>query len=294
MKITFIKILMSLFKTSYLFTLVMSLNIQLYSQEGEYIPIENFIYRHQQFTVNQKSIIVPPVDRFINNRISFFIEEEFLGIVKSTRNVIWESYQSKINTLFRSHKLIFSVRVQLNKTNEYRYLEVDYLPFSDEISTPYRWDKKSRTFILKEEVIAAEKYNPDLQSLNIDNQDQKAKIDDMIIEHKSFLSGMSNNTVYYNKSKEKELKMIYEKITSFSQSQYGNIDFLMNISWDSYNTFVSAYDTYHYHTFVVQVKVKNMNRNKFLEVYYNPVYDRVTSDFIWDDTSQQYSRIASE
>ena len=124
--------------------------------------------------------------------------------------------------------------------------------------------------------------------------DQKAKIDDMIVEHKSFLSGMSNNTVYYNKSKEEDLKMIYEKITSFSQSQYGNIDFLMNISWDSYNTFVSAYDTYHYHTFVVQVKVKNMNRNKFLEVYYNPVYDRVTSDFIWDDTSKQYSRIVSE
>ena len=294
MRITFIKILMSLFKTSYLFTLVMSFNIQLYSQEGEYIPIENFIYRHQQFTVNQKSIIVPPVDRFINNRISFFIEEEFLGVVKSTRNVIWESYQSKINTLFRSHKLVFSVRVQLNKTNEYRYLEVNYLPFSDEIQTPYRWDKKSRSFILKNEVIVSEKYDPNLQSLKIDNQDQKAKINDMIIEHKSFLSGMSNNTVYYNKSKELELKAIYEKITSFSQSQYGNIDFLMNISWDSYNTFVSAYDTYHYHTFVVQVKVKNINRNKFLEVYYNPVYDRVTSDFIWNDTSQQYSRIASE
>ena len=294
MRITFIKILMSLFKTSHLFTLVMSFNIQLYSQEGEYIPIENFIYRHEQFTVNQKSIIVPPVDRFINNRISFFIEEEFLGVVKSTRNVIWESYQSKINTLFRSHKLVFSVRVQLNKTNEYRYLEVNYLPFSDEIQTPYRWDKKSRSFILKNEVIVGEKYNPDLQSLKIDNQDQKAKINDMIIEHKSFLSGMSNNTVYYNKSKELELKAIYEKITLFSQSQYGNIDFLMNISWDSYNTFVSAYDTYHYHTFVVQVKVKNINRNKFLEVYYNPVYDRVTSDFIWNDTSQQYSRLASE
>ena len=214
--------------------------------------------------------------------------------MKSTRNVIWESYQSKINTLFRSQKLVFSIRVQLNKTNELRYLEVDYLPSSDEISTPYIWDKKSRSFILKNEVIVGEKYNPDLQSLKIDNQDQKAKINDMIVEHKSFLAGMSNNTVYYNKSKETELKEIYKKITSFSKNQYGNIDFLMNISWDSYNTFVSAYDTYHYHTFVVQVKVKNINRNKFLEVYYNPVYDRVTSDFIWNDASQQYSRITLE
>ena len=281
-------------KIIFLFFIVLFSNTNLYSQEGEYIPIENFIYRHQQFKVNQNSIIVPPVDRFINNRISFFIEEEFLGIVKSTRNVIWESYESKINTLFRSHKLVFSVRVQLNKTNEFRYLEVDYMPFSDQISTPYKWDKQSRSFILKEEVIAAEKYNPDLQSLKIDNQDQKAKINDIIVEHKSFLAGMSNNTVYYNKSKEIELEKIYEKITSFSQSQYDNIDFLMNISWDSYNTFVSAYDTYHYHTFVIQVKVKNINRNKFLEVFYNPVHDRVTSDFIWNDTSQQYSRIASK
>ena len=281
-------------KICFLFFTVLFLNTNLYTQEGEYISIENFIYRHQQFTVNQNSIIVPPVDRFINNRISFFIEEEFKDVVKSTRNVIWESYQSKINTLFRSQKLVFSIRVQLNKTNELRYLEVDYLPSSDEISTPYIWDKKSRSFILKNEVIVGEKYNPDLQSLKIDNQDQKAKINDMIVEHKSFLAGMSNNTVYYNKSKETELKEIYKKITSFSKNQYGNIDFLMNISWDSYNTFVSAYDTYHYHTFVVQVKVKNINRNKFLEVYYNPVYDRVTSDFIWNDASQQYSRIALE
>lgn len=281
-------------KICFLFFTVLFSNTNLYTQEGEYISIENFIYRHQQFTVNQNSIIVPPVDRFINNRISFFIEEKFKDVVKSTRNVIWESYQSKINTLFRSQKLVFSIRVQLNKTNELRYLEVDYLPSSDEISTPYIWDKKSRSFILKNEVIVGEKYNPDLQSLKIDNQDQKAKINDMIVEHKSFLAGMSNNTVYYNKSKETELKEIYKKITSFSKNQYGNIDFLMNISWDSYNTFVSAYDTYHYHTFVVQVKVKNINRNKFLEVYYNPVYDRVTSDFIWNDASQQYSRIALE
>ena len=281
-------------KICFLFFTVLFSNTNLYTQEGEYISIENFIYRHQQFTVNQNSIIVPPVDRFINNRISFFIEEKFKDVVKSTRNVIWESYQSKINTLFRSQKLVFSIRVQLNKTNELRYLEVDYLPSSDEISTPYIWDKKSRSFILKNEVIVGEKYNPDLQSLKIDNQDQKAKINDMIVEHKSFLAGMSNNTVYYNKSKETELKEIYKKITSFSKNQYSNIDFLMNISWDSYNTFVSAYDTYHYHTFVVQVKVKNINRNKFLEVYYNPVFDRVTSDFIWNDASQQYSRIALE
>lgn len=281
-------------KICFLFFTVLFSNTNLYTQEGEYISIENFIYRHQQFTVNQNSIIVPPVDRFINNRISFFIEEKFKDVVKSTRNVIWESYQSKINTLFRSQKLVFSIRVQLNKTNELRYLEVDYLPSSDEISTPYIWDKKSRSFILKNEVIVGEKYNPDLQSLKIDNQDQKAKINDMIVEHKSFLAGMSNNTVYYNKSKETELKEIYKKITSFSKNQYSNIDFLMNISWDSYNTFVSAYDTYHYHTFVVQLKVKNINRNKFLEVYYNPVYDRVTSDFIWNDASQQYSRIALE
>ena len=82
-------------KIYFLFLIVLFSNTNLYSQEGEYIPIESFIYRHQQFTVNKKSIIVPPVDRFINNRISFFIEEEFLGVVKSIRNVIWESYQSK-------------------------------------------------------------------------------------------------------------------------------------------------------------------------------------------------------
>ena len=64
-------------KIYFLFLIVSFSNTNLHSQEGEYIPIESFIFRHQQFTVNQNSIIVPPVDRFINNRISFFIEEEF-------------------------------------------------------------------------------------------------------------------------------------------------------------------------------------------------------------------------
>ena len=49
-------------KICFLFFTVLFSNTNLYTQEGEYISIENFIYRHQQFTVNQNSIIVPPVD----------------------------------------------------------------------------------------------------------------------------------------------------------------------------------------------------------------------------------------
>tara|TARA_B110000285_G_C15039165_1_gene570907 strand:+ start:123 stop:980 length:858 start_codon:yes stop_codon:yes gene_type:complete len=285
---------MSFFKTSYLFALVMFFNIQLYSQEGKYIPIENFIFRHQQFEVNQNGIVVSPVDRILNNRISFFIEQEFKGIVGSTKNIIWESYESKINSIFRSHKLTFSARVQLNKTNELRYLTVDYLPYTEEISTPYIWDNNSRTFVIKDDVNNIEKYKPNLQTLEIDNQEQKAKLDELIEEHKNLLDGISNNTIYFNKSKENELNRLYENISVFTESQFSNIDFVMNISWDSYDTFVSSYDTYHYHTFLVQVKVKNLNRNKFIEVYYNPLYDRITSDFKWNEKSKQYMRIASE
>lgn len=265
--------------------------IHLNAQEGEYVSIENFMYRHELMKSNINNILVTPVDRFLNNRIIFFIEEEFLGSIESSRNVIWESYSTAINPTLRSHSITFTVRVYINKNKEFRYIEIDYLPSSDEISTRYKWSTEFQSFILKDDEVNIKKFQPDLVTLGIKNQPQKATLDGLILEHKSFSDGMLQNTIYFNRSRTDELMFIYGEIGTFIKNGYPKVDFIMNIVWDSYYTFVSNYDMYHYHSFVVQMQMNDFDKPRFLEVYYNPSTKKITSDFKWSEQAKEYLRI---
>jgi len=265
--------------------------IHLNAQEGEYVSIENFMYRHELMKSNINNILVTPVDRFLNNRIIFFIEEEFKGNIESSRNVIWESYSTAINPTLRSHSITFTVRVYINKNKEFRYIEIDYLPSSDEISTRYKWSKELESFILRDDQVNIKKFQPDLVTLGIKNQPQKATLDGLIVEHKSFSDGMLQNTIYFNRSRTDELMFIYGEINTFIKNGYPKVDFIMNIVWDSYYTFVSNYDMYHYHSFVVQMQMNDFDKPRFLEVYYNPSTKKITSDFEWSEQAKEYLRI---
>ena len=277
------------YKMRYL--LIIIFVIQLNAQEGEYVSIENFMYRHELMKSNINNILVTPVDRFLNNRIIFFIEEQFEGKIESSRNVIWESYSTAINPTLRSHSITFTVRVYINKNKEFRYIEIDYLPSSDEISTRYKWSKEFQSFILKDDEVNILKFQPDLVALGIKNQPQKATLDGLIVEHKSFSDGMLQNTIYFNRSRTDELMFIYGEIGTFIKNGYPKVDFIMNIVWDSYYTFVSNYDMYHYHSFVVQMQMNDFDKPRFLEVYYNPSTKKITSDFKWSEQVKEYLRV---
>ena len=273
------------------YLLIIIFVIQLNAQEGEYVSIENFMYRHELMKSNINNILVTPVDRFLNNRIIFFIEEQFEGKIESSRNVIWESYSTAINPTLRSHSITFTVRVYINKNKEFRYIEIDYLPSSDEISTRYKWSKEFQSFILKDDEVNILKFQPDLVALGIKNQPQKATLDGLIVEHKSFSDGMLQNTIYFNRSRQDELMFIYGEIGTFIKNGYPKVDFIMNIVWDSYYTFVSNYDMYHYHSFVVQMQMNDFDKPRFLEVYYNPSTKKITSDFKWSEQAKEYLRV---
>ena len=277
------------YKMRYL--LIIIFVIQLNAQEGEYVSIENFMYRHELMKSNINNILVTPVDRFLNNRIIFFIEEQFEGKIESSRNVIWESYSTAINPTLRSHSITFTVRVYINKNKEFRYIEIDYLPSSDEISTRYKWSTDFKSFILKDDEVNILKFQPDLVALGIKNQPQKATLDGLIVEHKSFSDGMLQNTIYFNRSRTDELMFIYGEIGTFIKNGYPKVDFIMNIVWDSYYTFVSNYDMYHYHSFVVQMQMNDFDKPRFLEVYYNPSTKKITSDFKWSEQAKEYLRV---
>lgn len=268
-----------------------------FAQEGEFMKIESFVYKTELLKKNEFGIIIPQFDRSLNDRIAFFIEETFQDIIEDSNNIIWQSYQTTTNPILKSHFMTFTVRVKIRNSNqnkEYRYLEIIYFPSTEILSTNYIWDANNRNFRLKDEELERRSYLPNLSDLKIENQTEKATIEDILVEYKQLLGGINDNFIYFNKAKENQLNSINSKISEFVLSKYSNVEFIMNIVFDSYHTFVSAYDKYHYYTFITQLKLKGKSVPYFIEIFYNPTNEIANSDFLWSPDRNTFLRPIQE
>lgn len=268
-----------------------------FAQEGEFMKIESFVYNTELLKKNEFGIIIPQFDRSLNDRIAFFIEETFQDIIEDSNNIIWQSYQTTTNPILKSHFMTFTVRVKIRNSNqnkEYRYLEIIYFPSTEILSTNYIWDANNRNFRLKDEELERRSYLPNLSDLKIENQTEKATIEDILVEYQQLLRGINDNFIYFNKAKENQLNIINSKISEFVLSKYSNVEFIMNIVFDSYHTFVSAYDKYHYYTFITQLKLKGKSVPYFIEIFYNPTNEIANSDFLWSPDRNTFLRPIQE
>ena len=265
----------------------------LFSQEGEFIKIENFIFNTDRLKKNEMGIIIPQLDRNLNDRIEFFILETFDGVIEDSKNIIWQSYETTTNPILKSHNMTFTVRVSIRNNNqniEHRYIEVDYFPSTGDINTNYIWDRDKRNFRLSDEEKERRSYLPSLSNLKIENQSEKPSAEDILNEYKQLLNGINDNFIYFNKAKQDDLSKINSLISEYLKKNYSNVEFVMNIVFDSYHTFISAYDKYHYYTFVVQVKLAGKSIPYFIEVFYNPKSEVVNSDFLWSNERDTFYR----
>ena len=265
----------------------------LFSQEGEFIKIENFIFNTDRLKKNEMGIIIPQLDRNLNDRIEFFILETFDGVIEDSKNIIWQSYETTTNPILKSHNMTFTVRVSIRNNNqniEHRYLEVDYFPSTGDLKTNYIWDRDKRNFRLSDQEIERRSYLPSLSNLKIENQSEKPSAEDILNEYKQLLNGINDNFIYFNKAKQDDLSKINSLISEYLKNNYSNVEFVMNIVFDSYHTFISAYDKYHYYTFVVQVKLAGKSIPYFIEVFYNPKSEVVNSDFLWSNERDTFYR----
>ena len=89
-------------------------------------------------------------------------------------------------------------------------------------------------------------------------------------------------------------KEINKKVKFFIEERYLNVEYTRNIIWDSYETFLSPFDRYHFHTYIVQVKVEGVERLKYIEVKYNPQSDKIESDFEWNADLQDFEEVEKE
>lgn len=265
----------------------------LFSQEGEFIKIENFIFNTDRLKKNEMGIIIPQLDRNLNDRIEFFILETFDGVIEDSKNIIWQSYKTTTNPILKSHNMTFTVRVSIRNNNqniEHRYIEVDYFPSTGDINTNYIWDRDKRNFRLSDQEKERRSYLPSLSNLKIENQSEKPSAEDILNEYKQLLNGINENFIYFNKAKQDDLSKINSLISEYLKKNYSNVEFVMNIVFDSYHTFISAYDKYHYYTFVVQVKLAGKSIPYFIEVFYNPKSEVVNSDFMWSNDRDTFYR----
>lgn len=266
------------------------------AQEGEYQKIEKFIYNTELLRINNKGIIIPQMNKFLNEQIKNYMFENFFSVVESVDNIIWQSYQTRTNTIVRSQFINYFVRVQIKNSNqnkEYRYLEMIHYPSTDKIETFYVWNPKKRDFVLNNKEVERLSYLPDLKKLLIKNQDSKPSIDEIIAEYKDLLNGIENNIIYFNDSKKEDFKQIIELISVYVLKNYQNVEFIMNVSFDSYHTFIGSYDRFNYYTFIVQVKLQSYKFPFFIEIFYNPKTKNANSDFVWDNNKKIFFRPTS-
>jgi len=263
------------------------------SQEGENISIESFIYNTELLSNTEQGEIIPQFNVAFNEKIKFYVFEKFGNYIESVENIIWQSYQTKTNQILKYHFINYIVRVKIkstNENNEFRYLELIQYPSTDRIETFYIWNPQKRDFELNKKETERLRYLPDLKDLLIQDQKERPSIDEILNEYKDIIKGIRNNLIYFNQSKQYDLKSINKSISDFVLGNYSNIDFIMNISFDSYYTFIGSYDKYHYYTFIVQMKLENYKFPFFIEVFYNAKTKRVNSDFEWDNNKKDFYR----
>ena len=254
---------------------------------------ENFIFRHNKFEYNDRGILITHVDSGINKAITSYVQFNYPNVVESVRNVVWLSYETFTNPISKSHIEKYSVRVQIknkNQNQEFRYLEVEHDMNTDKFSSKYDFNKGKRNFVLNEKEAERRSFLSNLEELGIKNAPEKTNIEKIIFDYKELVNGERKNQIPGFLITGPDNYEIYDKIVAYVKRDFNNVSFVMNIAWDSYSTFLSNYDIYNYHTYVVQVRLRESDSSQFIEVLYNPFKKEAISDFIWNKENGFFER----
>ena len=255
------------------------------------LKIEDFIIEHEGFEENEAGEITPINIKEINKKIRFFVEERYPEIVEYTRNIIWDSYKTFLSPSDIYHFHTFIAQVKVNDLERLKYVEVIYNPFVKKVKGDFEWIAEDEEFYLVDEKEEKKDNAADLIELGISNQEQKPGLENFVSEHQGFLDVMEQKNLKDSEIVPVNVKEINKSIRAFVKSSYSNVEYTRNIIWDSYTSFISPFDKFHHHNFVAQVKVKDVKRLKYLEVFYNPKTEKVTSDFVWIESDEEFFRV---
>lgn len=276
---------------SFLFAVLLSFSVK---AQLITVKIDDFVTQHNGFEENDEGEINPINLKEINKRIRFFVEEKYPKIVEFTRNIIWDSYGTFLSPSERYHSHTFIVQVKVSEVDRLKYLEVHYDPYEKKVTGNFEWIEEDEEFYLVKDGIEEQKLLPNLKELEISNQDQRPNLSDFIEEHQGFISEIERLDLSENEIVPLNVSKINKLIRSFNDSNYSNVEYTRNIIWDSYTTFLSPFDKYNFHVFIAQVKVEGLDRLKYLEIFYNPVSEKITTDFEWIAEDEEFFRVVDD
>lgn len=226
----------------------------------------------------------------IEKKVRFFIEEKYPKVVVRVDNLVWDSYKTKIGNSSISHEHTFIANLITRDSKEVKFIEVKYNPFNQNIYGYFKWSSLKNDFVLDRDYEVQLADEPDLYSLGIANQKNKPSISDFTNSFQRFVEIRSQKNNGVTGASPVDIEGLSDLIESYVEKNYSIVQYVRNIVWDSYETYISPYSKHHYHTFVVQVKVESSSMFKYFKVLYNPTTKIVNSDFYWDQEGLKFIR----
>ena len=118
--------------------------------------------------------------------------------------------------------------------------------------------------------------------------DDKVALSDFVKEHENFVENDAGEIDPIN------VKEINKIVKFLVEEKFTNLEHTRNIIWDSYETYVSPFSRWHKHTFIVQVKMENVERYKYVEVTYDPKSKEADTEYSWVDEKEDFFIVEEE
>ena len=118
--------------------------------------------------------------------------------------------------------------------------------------------------------------------------DDKVALEDFVKEHENFVENEAGEIDPIN------VKEINKIVKFHVEEKFTNLEHTRNIIWDSYETYVSPFSRWHKHTFIVQVKMENVERYKYVEVTYDPKSKEADTEYSWVDEKEDFFIVEEE
>ena len=118
--------------------------------------------------------------------------------------------------------------------------------------------------------------------------DDKVALSDFVKEHENFVENDAGEIDPIN------VKEINKIVKFLVEEKFTNLEHTRNIIWDSYETYVSPFSRWHKHTFIVQVKMENVERYKYVEVTYDPKSKEADTEYTWVEEKEDFFILEEE
>ena len=267
--------------------LILAFNFNVCIAQNVDIAFEDFIVEHEGLDNTAGELVPINIDE-IERKIRFYIEEKFPKIVENTDNILWDAYTTFTSHANKKHKHLFIAQVKVKGELELKFIEIEYNPFSNEVEAYVFWSPEEKDFKFDDKFVKLQNSKADLVELKVANQSEQPGLSPFLKTHQGFIKLREEKNRGQNNSVPLEIKNINQLVVNFVQTNFDNVEYTRNVTWNSYSTYISPYSSHHYHTFLAHVKVKEIRQTKYLEVVYNPLSNSIETSHKWDAGKKKF------